>query len=317
MVPCGRQLRKLDRSWKCDERMTVKKALAFFDGIGWFLPATILLVGVVGYPVVRTLTLSFLHENLATGFKAEFAGLDNFGRIIGDSRLHYSLRTTLLFTVVSVGAEFLIGLLLALSADSLIRGRGSVRVILLIPWTLPTAVIAVLWTWVFNDQFGLLNTVLMRLGLMDSPVAWLAQPSTAMAAMIVADVWKTTPFVFVILLAGLQNIPRDLYEAVEIDGGGAWTKFRFVTWPHLLPFVFVSLIFRIVQAFAIFDLVWVMTGGGPGGATETISVYSYQTYMRYLDFGYGSALAVATVAILGFTAVTLYRLLVTKYERIF
>ena len=299
------------------KRMAVKRPLASFDGIGWFLPAAILLVGVVGYPIVRTLTLSFLHENLATGFTAEFAGLDNFGRIIGDSRLHHSLRTTLLFTVISVGAEFLIGLLLALSADSLIRWRGLVRVIFLIPWTLPTAVIAVLWTWVFNDQFGLLNTVLIRLGLMDSPVAWLAQPATAMAAMIVADVWKTTPFVFVILLAGLQNIPRDLYEAVEIDGGGAWAKFRFVTWPHLLPFVFVSLIFRIVQAFAIFDLVWVMTGGGPGGATETISVYSYQTYMRYLDFGYGSALAVATVAVLGFTAVTLYRLLVTKYERIF
>jgi trehalose/maltose transport system permease protein len=299
------------------EKMSEKRVLAFFDGIGWFLPAAMLLVAVVGYPVVRTLTLSFLHENLATGFQAEFAGLDNFGRIIGDSRLHNSLRTTLLFTVVSVGTEFLVGLLLALSADALIRWRGLVRVILLIPWTLPTAVIAVLWTWVFNDQFGLLNTVLMRRGLMDSPVAWLAQPSTAMAAMIVADVWKTTPFVFVILLAGLQNIPRDLYEAVEIDGGGAWTKFRFVTWPHLLPFVFVSLIFRIVQAFAIFDLVWVMTGGGPGGATETISVYTYQTYMRYLDFGYGSALAVATVAILGVTAVTLYRLLVTKYERIF
>jgi trehalose/maltose transport system permease protein len=299
------------------EKMSEKRVLASFDGIGWFLPAAMLLVAVVGYPVVRTLTLSFLHENLATGFQAEFAGLDNFGRIIGDSRLHNSLRTTLLFTVVSVGTEFLVGLLLALSVDSLIRWRGLVRVIFLIPWTLPTAVIAVLWTWVFNDQFGLLNTVLMRLGLMDSPVAWLAQPGTAMAAMIVADVWKTTSFVFVILLAGLQNIPQDLYEAIEIDGGGAWTKFRSVTWPHLLPFVFVSVIFRIVQAFAIFDLVWVMTGGGPGGATETISVYSYQTYMRYLDFGYGSALAVATVAILGVTAVALYRLLVRKYERIF
>jgi multiple sugar transport system permease protein len=135
--------------------------------------------------------------------------------------------------------------------------------------------------------------------------------------MIVADVWKTTPFVFVILLAGLQNIPRELYEAIEVDGGGVWAKFRHVTWPHLLPFVFVAMIFRIVQAFSIFDLVWVMTGGGPGGATETISVYTYQTYMRYLDFGYGSALAVATVAILAITAGGLYRFLVTKYERIF
>jgi multiple sugar transport system permease protein len=182
---------------------------------------------------------------------------------------------------------------------------------------LPTAVIAVLWTWVFNDQFGVLNALLTRIGLLDSPIAWLARPDTAMGAIIVADVWKTVPFVFVILVAGLQNIPRELYEAMEVDGGGAWAKFRHVTWPHLLPFVFVAMIFRVVQAFAVFDLVWVMTGGGPGGATETVSVYTYQTYMRYLDFGYGSALAVATVAVLAVFAAFLYRLLVSKHERTF
>jgi multiple sugar transport system permease protein len=283
----------------------------------WFAPAAILLLVVVGYPVLRTIALSFTHESLATGFQAQFAGFDNFRRLLIDSRLRGSLWTTIFFTFVSVGVEFLIGLLLAVSLEGVKRHRDPLRVILLLPWTLPTAVIAVLWTWIFNDQFGILNTVLMRLYLIESPIPWLAQPHTAMAAMIVADVWKTTPFVFLILFAGLQNIPRDLYEAIEVDGGGAWAKFRYVTWPHLLPFVFVAMIFRIVQAFAIFDLVWVMTGGGPGGATETISVYTYQTYMRYLDFGYGSALAVATVAILAITAGGLYRLLMTKYERIF
>jgi multiple sugar transport system permease protein len=283
----------------------------------WFVPASVLLLAAVCYPVFRTIVLSFFHQNLATGFRAEFAGLENFGRIIVDSRLHGTAVTTLFFTVVSVGAEFVIGLLLALSVESMRKWRSAVRVVCLVPWTLPTAVIAVLWAWIFNDQFGVLNAVLMRLHLIDSAVPWLAQPGTAMAAMIVADVWKTTPFVFLILLAGLQNIPRDLYEAIDIDGGSAWAKFRYVTWPHLLPFVFVAMIFRIVQAFAIFDLVWVMTGGGPGGATETMSVYTYQTYMRYLDFGYGSALALATVAILAVTAAALYRLLVTKYERLF
>ena len=284
---------------------------------GWFIPASILLIAVVCYPLLRTIVLSFGHASLATGFNVEFAGLENFRRILADSRLHSAAGTTLFFTLVSVGAEFLIGLLLALSVESLTRWRSFVRVVCLVPWTLPTAVIAVLWTWIFNDQVGVLNVLLMRLHLIDSPVAWLAQPGTAMAAMIIADVWKTTPFVFLILLGGLQNIPRDLYEAIDIDGGGSWAKFRYVTWPHLLPFVFVAMIFRIVQAFAIFDLVWVMTGGGPGGATETLSVYTYQTYMRYLDFGYGSAVALATVAILALTAAALYRLLVTKYERIF
>jgi multiple sugar transport system permease protein len=289
----------------------------YLSEAGWFVPASVLLLAVVCYPILRTISLSLVHENLAGGFRPEFAGLDNFARILVDSRFRGSFATTLFFTLFSVGAEFLIGLLLALSMSSLRKWRSLVRVTFLVPWTLPTAVIAVLWTWIFNDQFGVLNAVLIRLGFIDSPVAWLAQPATAMAAIIVADVWKTTPFVFLILLAGLQNVPQDLYEAIEVDGGGAWVKFRYVTWPHLLPFVFVAVVFRIVQAFAIFDLVWVMTGGGPGGATETISVYTYQVYMRYLDFGYGSALAVATVAILAFAAGGLYRLLVTRYERIF
>ena len=283
----------------------------------WFFPASALLLAVVVYPVLRTIGLSVVHESLATGFRSEFAGLDNFARLIADSRFHSSLWTTAVFTVLSVGAEFLIGLFLALSVNAMTKWRSLVRVICLLPWTLPTAVIAVLWAWIFNDQYGAVNALLLRLGLIDSPIAWLAQPYTAMGAVIVADVWKTAPFVFVILLAGLQNIPRDLYEAIEIDGGGAWAKFRHVTWPHLLPFAFVAGIFRIVQAFAIFDLVWVMTGGGPGGTTETVSIYTYQTYMRYLDFGYGSALAVATVALLALTAAGLYRLLMTKYEQIF
>ena len=290
---------------------------SYLGQVGWFAPASILLLAVVCYPILRAIGLSFVHESLANGFRTEFAGLDNFSRILGDSRFRGSLVTTLIFTLISVGAEFLIGLLLALSMTSLRKWRSVVRVIFLVPWTLPTAVIAVLWAWIFNDQFGVLNAVLIRCGFIESPIAWLAQPTTAMAAIIVADVWKTTPFVFLILLAGLQNVPQDLYEAIEVDGGGAWAKFRHVTWPHLLPFVFVAVVFRVVQAFAVFDLVWVMTGGGPGGATETISVYTYQMYMRYLDFGYGSALAVATVVILVLTASGLYRLLVTRYERLF
>jgi len=159
--------------------------------------------------------------------------------------------------------------------------------------------------------------VLLRFGLIHSPVTWLAEPATAMAAVVFADVWKTAPFVFLILYAGLQNIPRELYDAIEVDGGGAWAGFRYVTWPHLLPFTFVALIFRIVQAFAVFDLIWVMTGGGPGGSTETLSVYTYRTYMRYLDFGYGAASVVTTVVILALIAGGLYRLVVTKYERAF
>jgi multiple sugar transport system permease protein len=275
----------------------------------WLLPAFLLVVCVLVYPALRVLFLSLTHYGLSTGFETHFAGADNFRRVLSDSRLHDSLSITAAFVVTSAGLEFLLGLGLALAASRLTRGQTAVRTLLLIPWTLPTAIVGVLWAWILNDQFGILNHVLARAGLIDSPVAWLAQPSTALASIVAADVWKTVPFVFLILLAGIQSIPRELYEAMAIDGGGAWAAFRYVTWPHLIPFAFIALIFRIIQAFAIFDLVYVLTGGGPGGATETVSVYAYQTTMRYLDFSYGAAIVVVVVLILGLAALALRRLL--------
>jgi multiple sugar transport system permease protein len=166
----------------------------------------------------------------------------------------------------------------------------------------------------FNDQYGIINSLLLRAGIVKSPISWLGRPVPAFWALVIADTWKTTPFVMIILLAGLQAIPHELYEAIEIDGGGAWARFRLITWPFLARFVFVALIFRIIQAFAVFDLVHVMTGGGPGGSTETLSVYAYQTTMRYLDFGYAAAMATTTVGLLAVTALVLYRLLLRRNE---
>ncbi len=280
----------------------------------WFAPAAFLVLLVFIYPILRTIILSFLHLDSATGFQPSFAGLANFTRLASDSRFLRSLQVTALFTTVSVTLEFLIGLLLALAVESLGRGRQAVRTLLLIPWALPTAIIAVLWMWIFNDQYGVINALLLKTGAIGSPIAWLAKPQTAMTAIILADVWKTFPFVLIILLAGLQSIPTEMYEAIEIDGGNAWHRFRYVTLPCMLPFVFLALIFRIVQAFAVFDLVYVLTGGGPGGTTETVSVYSYYTFMRYLDFGYGAALVVAMVAMLALTGWLLYSLLLKRYE---
>jgi multiple sugar transport system permease protein len=221
---------------------------------------------------------------------------------------------TSLFTVTTVGIEFAAGLALALCVDTWTRGRNAIRTILLTPWTLPTAVIAVLWAWIFNDQYGILNALLLRTGILRSPISWLGDPTSAFWALVIADTWKTTPFVFLILLAGLQGIPSDLYEAIEIDGGGAWAKFRRITWPFLARYVFLALVFRVIQAFSVFDLVYVMTGGGPGGTTETLSMYAYQTMMRYLDFGYASALATVTVIMLALMAAVLYWLLLRRHE---
>jgi multiple sugar transport system permease protein len=275
----------------------------------WILPAAVLLSAVLVYPALRAVFLSFAHYGLSTGFETRFAGLDNFQRVLADSRLYSSFAVTGTFVFISVALEFGLGLGLALAASRLIRGQNIARTLLLIPWTLPTAVAGVLWAWILNDQLGILNHVLARAGLLDAPVAWLAQPVPALASVIAVDVWKTVPFIFLILLAGLQSIPSELYEAIAIDGGGAWAGFRHVTWPHLLPFVFIALIFRIIQAFAIFDLVYVLTGGGPGGATETVSIYAYQTTMRYLDFSYGATITIALVSVLAVIAVLLRRLL--------
>jgi multiple sugar transport system permease protein len=173
-----------------------------------------------------------------------------------------------------------------------------------------------LWGWIFNDQYGILNSLLLRIGVISTPVSWLGDPMAAFSALVIADVWKTTPFVFLILLAGVQAIPKELYEALEMDGGGPWAKFRYVTWPYLKRFVFIALVFRVIQAFAVFDLVYVMTGGGPGGATETLSVYAYQTMMRYLDFGYAATLATSTVIVLAAVALGLYWILIRRNEDI-
>ncbi len=280
----------------------------------WFAPALLLVLLVFLYPVFRTLLLSFTHHSLETGFEMRFAGLDNFIRLANDSRFAAALKTTALFTAATVVLEFLLGLLSALAAETMGGLRRTVRTLILIPWTLPTAIIAALWIWVFNDQYGLINALLLKTGLISSPVAWLGKPQTAFLSVILADVWKAFPFVYIILLAGLQSIPREMYEAMEIDGGNAWHRFRYVTLPHLLPFIFLALIFRIVQAFAVFDLVFVLTGGGPGGATETVSVYGYYTFMRYLDFGYGAAMVITVVAILALVAGLLNWTLLRKHE---
>ncbi len=209
-----------------------------------------------------------------------------------DGRFLSSLRNTALFTTASVGLETLLGLGIALLLHLRFRGRGLVRALTLLPWALPTAVMALAWAWIFNDSFGVANDLLGRLGLVSRPIAWLSSPGTAMAALVVADVWKTTPFVALIILAGLQGIPGEVLEAARMDGLGAWPRFWHVVLPLLSPSILAAALFRAVQAYGAFDIVYVMTGGGPGGSTETVSLYAFQTYFRYLDPAHGAWIAV-------------------------
>lgn len=267
---------------------------------GWILllPALLLLLFVFGYPIARAFWLSLFTQNLGTKLQPVFSGLENYGRMVGDGRFWQSFWTTTVFTTVSVVLELLLGLGIALVLNQPFRGRSLVRTIAILPWALPTALIGLAWAWIFNDQFGVVNDILLRLGLIQTGINWLGDPTLAMLAVIFADVWKTTPFISILLLAGLQSIAPDLYEAHAIDGATPWQSFRKITLPLLLPQILIALLFRFAQAFGIFDLIAVMTGGGPGGATEVVSLYIYSTVMRYLDFGYGAALVVVTFLLL-------------------
>jgi multiple sugar transport system permease protein len=268
---------------------------------GWLLvlPAVLVLLLVYAYPILRAFVLSLFTENLSTGLNAEFSGVANYGRMALDGRFWNSIGNTAIFTAVSLAFELVLGLIFALVLDQTFRGRGLVRTIAILPWALPTALIALAWRWIFNSEYGVWNDMLINwVGIINDPVNWLGDPAWAMICTIAADVWKTTSFVSILLLAGLQAIPQDLYEAHAIDGASRWQSFRQITLPLLMPQILIAMLFRFAQAFGIFDLIAVMTGGGPGGATEMVSLYIYSTVMRYLDFGYGAALVVVTFLIL-------------------
>ena len=283
---------------------------------GWILilPALLLLLFVYGYPIIRAFWLSLFTQNLGTELQPVFSGVDNYVRMAGDGRFWQSFWVTSVFTVSAVLLELLLGLGIALVLNEQFKGRSLVRTAAIIPWALPTALIGLAWAWIFNDQFGVVNDILLRLGLIKTGINWLGDPNLALLAVIIADVWKTTPFISILLLAGLQSISPDLYEAHSIDGATPWQSFYKITLPLLMPQILIALLFRFAQSFGVFDLIAVMTGGGPGGATEVVSLYIYSTVMRYLDFGYGSALVVVTFVLL-ILAVAIASFLLSKMRK--
>jgi ABC-type sugar transport system permease subunit len=226
-----------------------------------------------------------------------FIGLDNYIEAVHDARFRGALAHTLLFTAATVTIELTLGCLLALAMNRAFRGRAVVRAAVLVPWAIPTVVSALLWRFIFEGRAGIANALLVDLGLVREAPVWFIHTGLAWVPVVIADVWKTTPFVALLLLAGLQNIDASLYEAARIDGASAWRQFRHVTLPLLKPAILVALIFRTLDAFRVFDLIYVMTGGGPGTSTEPIALYTFNTLLQNLRFGYGSALSVVVFAV--------------------
>ena len=250
-------------------------------------PAIAILGAVAGWPLIRTVSFAFTDAQLSALGAARWIGVQNFTDLLADPDWWHAVAVTLIFAVVSVTLEFILGLIVALVLHARFRGRGALRAAMLIPWAVPTVVSAQMWRWMYNDSYGVINDLLLRLGLIHAPVAWLANDRTAIAAVIVTDVWKATPFVALLLLAGLQNISEELYDAAKIDGAGPLARVRRITLPLLRPAIAVALIFRTLDALRVFDLIYVMTSNSR--ATATISVYARQQLVDFQDVGYGSA----------------------------
>jgi len=266
-------------------------------GYALVAPVVLLLLAVTAYPLGYNLWNSFHSVNLSEAGSAQsFVGLDNYTKMFGSSVWVSSLERTLAFTAVSVAIETAIALGLALMLHRRFRGRGLLRAAVLIPWAVPTVVSATLWKTMFDSRTGFVDYLLGNVGLPGAHTTWLAGIWTSWAAVFVADAWKNVPFMAIILLAGLQVIPDEVYEAARIDGASSWQSFRRMTLPLLKPALAVALIFRTLQAFLVFDVIYIMTGGGPGVSTETLSFLNWQTFLVGTDFGYGGAISVMLVA---------------------
>lgn len=252
------------------------------------MPAVLVLAVVALYPVLAAIWLS-LHRFILVFGERRFTGLENYVYLVGDARFWSALGNTAYFTAVAVTVELLLAVPLALLLNRAFPGRGLLRASVLVPWAIPTVVSARLWAWMFNPDYGLINRLLGG-----AEINWLGAPGYALHAAILVDVWKTTPFVALLVLAGLQGIPEDLYKAARVDGASTWRQFRAITVPLLRPALLLAVLFRSLDAFRVFDAIYVLTEGGPANTTETLSIYAYKTLMRSGDFGYGSALSVAT-----------------------
>ncbi|MGV1906589.1 carbohydrate ABC transporter permease [Agrobacterium cavarae] len=273
-------------------------------------PAGILLALIIVYPVLKLGYTSLFSLSLTSGLPAEFVGLANYRLMLEDPVFWETTWNTVLITLITVPGALLMGLALALLANLPFRTQWPVRLSLLIPWALPLSFAGLIFAWFFHSEYGVVNDVLNRLGF--EGIIWFNSPNWAFAAICLTIIWKTSSFMALIILAGLQTIPRSLYEAADVDGAGRIRQFFEITLPLLKPAIVVALIFRTITALQTFDIPYMMTGGGPGTSTATLAMYIHQNTVSFLDLGYGSALAVVMFALSMVVTVIYLRAIRTK-----
>ena len=278
--------------------------------LAWFLivPAVLVVFLVIGYPLAQVLVYSVLKYKLDGVTPPSFVGLGNYLFILTDGDFWRAVVNTLIFSFFSVTLEGILGLAVALVANSKFKGRSILRVAILIPWAIPTVVSSKIWAWMFNDIYGVVNVLLTNLHILPQKIAWLATPLTAMPVIIAVDVWKTTPFMALLLLAGLGLIPSDLYEAAAIDGASKLRQFFSVTLPLLMPTLLVALIFRTLDALRVFDIFYIMVGGQ--GNMATMAIYNQQWLVSFLDAGIGSAASVIILLV-----IMIFVILYTRFSK--
>jgi len=261
------------------------------------LPLLFVMLSVIGWPFLDTVRLSFTDARLV-GTGGEFVGAGNYRRLFASSAFWRAFVVTTEFAAVSVFVEMVLGVLVALLLYQDFRGRNVLRALLILPWALPTVVNALLWRLIYNPEYGALNAALVQTGLIGAYRSWLGDPDSALAALIVADAWKNFPLVALISLAALHAVPNDIKAAAIVDGAGALSRFRFVILPFLAGPLMVALVLRTIEAFKVFDIIWVMTRGGPANSTRTLSILVYQEAFSFQRAGSGASLAlIVTLAV--------------------
>ena len=255
-------------------------------------PLVIYLAAVLIYPLLWGLYISFTSKTI--GGPANFTGLKNYQKLLGDPEY----RRSIMNTALSIAFKTFFGMLMALALNQKFKGRNLVRALLMIPWTLPNIVVVYNWRWIFNPSGGIANHILKSLHLIDKDLVWFGTAGLALFTVVVANVWRGTPFFGVSILAKLQTIPEDYYEAAELDGAGIMQKFRYITFPEVKDVTLLSMLMSTIWTINEFETIWLMTGGGPNGATEVMNVYSYKTAMRSMMLGRGIAVSVLAMPVL-------------------
>jgi ABC-type sugar transport system permease subunit len=293
-------------------KITKPRSHPIFDdprtlGLLLVAPAMLAILGVVLFPMLNSLWLSLQHHALSRPQEDAFIWFKNYTDLLQDPRYLNSLQATFKFSVFSVIIELTLGVAIAMTLNQNFRGRGFVRGLMILPWAMPSIVNAAMWKWIYNADYGALNALLSQLHIISHYRVWLAEPTTAMILVILANVWKETPFTVILTLAALQTIPDDLYEASRVDGATEWQSFFGITLPLIMPVLMIAGLLQFIWGFQTFELIFVVTGGGPFSTTEMTTLRVYAITFRSLRFGYGAAMAYLTSLFIFIPAVAYIR----------